>query len=128
MKTVAAILLISVGGLRAAQALTGDWGGEHVSLQLTSKGGTAEFDCAHGELRSPVAPDRNGRFDVPGTFVEEHGGPARMGEPASSLRVRYAGRVTDGRMTLTVTRVATKARLGSFTLERGKEPTLTKCR
>ena len=128
MKTVAAMLLISVGGLRAAQALTGDWGGLHVSLQLTSKSGTAEFDCAHGELNSPVVPDRNGRFDVPGTFIEDHGGPARLGEPTGGLRVRYSGRVTNGRMTLSVTRTNTDARLGSFTLERGREPALTKCR
>ena len=122
------ILLFLARGVSPAQALSGDWGGEHVSLQVTAAGGTVEFDCAHGDITGRVLLDRRARFDVPGTYVEEHGGPARMGEPARSLRVRYAGRVTNGRMTLTVTRTDTKARLGSFTLERGREPTLMKCR
>jgi hypothetical protein len=110
------------------EGLLGAWSGEHVSLVLTAQGGTVELDCAHGEIARAIVPDRSGRFDVPGTHVEERGGPAREGAPPLSLDVRYSGRVKDGRMKLSVTRVDTKARLGTFTLDRGREPSLVKCR
>jgi hypothetical protein len=109
------------------QALLGDWGGPHVSLRLTADGGATEFDCAHGDLGHAVVPDRNGRFDVAGRYIEEHGGPQREGELAS-YPVRYAGRVADNRMTLIVTRSDTKERLGTFTLARDREPEIVKCR
>ena len=109
------------------QALRGAWGGPHVSLSLTTDGGVAEFDCAHGDITQAVVPDRDGRFDVAGHYSEEHGGPQREGERAS-YPVRYAGRVTSNRMTLTVTRSDTRERLGRFTLERDREPEIVKCR
>ena len=117
-----------MNSLGAAQALTGEWGGDHVSLQFTATGAGVEFDCAHGEIPKTIVLDRNGRFDVEGTYMEEHGGPIRMGERPPTRKVRYAGRVTDGRMTLTVTRADTKARMGAFVLERGREAVLMKCR
>ena len=122
MNAFVAIVLITVSGLRAAQALTGDWGGAHVRLELGAKGGVIEFDCAHGELSRALVPDKNGRFDVPGTFRQEHGGPAQIDQPPRPAWVRYTGRVMGDRLTLTVTR------RGTFALERGKEPELVKCR
>jgi hypothetical protein len=106
----------------------GVWGGEHISLELTASGGTVEFDCAHGTLSRKLVPDKNGRFIVPGTYVEERGGPVRANEQAHEYAVRYAGVVKNGRMTLTVTRSATNKRMGSFKLAHGQEAMLFKCR
>lgn len=119
---------IVTAGTSPQERLLGAWGGEHISLELTANGGTVEFDCAHGAIARAIAPDASGRFDVPGRYVEEHGGPVRQGTPSAGLAVRFSGRVEDGRMTLNVTRSATKARIGTFALERGREPLLVKCR
>lgn len=118
----------TAGATDPHEGLLGAWSGEHVSLLLTAQGGTVDFDCAHGEIARAIVPDRSGRFDVPGTHVEERGGPVREGTLPLSLDVRYSGRVKDGRMKLSVTRLDTKARLGTFTLDRGREPSLVKCR
>ena len=123
-----AILLISTGGVRMDQKISGDWGGPHVSLQLTADAGTVEFDCAHGELSRAIVLDKNASFIVPGTYVAEHSGPVRMGEPSKGVAVRYAGRGNGTRMTFSVTREDNQSSLGTFVAERGKDPTLTKCR
>ena len=106
----------------------GNWGGEHISLQLTAQGGTVEFDCAHGTIARKLVLDRSGRFDVPGTYVEEHGGPVRANEQAKEFPVRYTGSVKDGKLKLTITRSDTKKNLGTFTLAHGQEAFLVKCR
>jgi hypothetical protein len=106
----------------------GDWGGEHISLQLTAQGGTVEFDCAHGTITRKLVSDRSGRFDVPGTYVEEHGGPVRADERAEELPVRYTGSIKNGKLRLTITRSDTKKSLGTFTLTHGQEAFLVKCR
>lgn len=108
--------------------MLGAWAGNHVSLELNANGGTADFDCAHGEFDQPIVPDAEGRFDVPGRYAEEHGGPARPGEGSAGFGVRYAGRVKDGTMQLSIRRGDTKALVGRFMLTRGAKPTLVKCR
>ena len=110
------------------QELLGAWAGEHIALELTARGGSVQFDCAHGEIGFAIVPDASGRFDVAGRYIEEHGGPVRQGAVPASISVRYSGRIKDGRMTLAVSRRDTKARLGTFTLVRGQEPSLVKCR
>jgi hypothetical protein len=116
------------GDVNPDQGLLGAWGGEHVSLELTAQGGSVEFDCAHGAIERAIVPDKSGRFDVPGRYVEEHGGPVRAGASSGGFAVRYSGQIKDGRMKLTVTRTGSKTRLGTFTLARGQEPSLVKCR
>jgi hypothetical protein len=111
-----------------ATALMGSWGGKHISLELTPQGGVIELDCAHGTLSRAVVPDPDGRFDVPGTYVEERGGPVREGNRASGIDVRYAGRITAATMRLFITRTDTKARLGTFSLTRSGDPLVVKCR
>lgn len=124
------LLCMAAGATDAPPAtpLVGIWNGERVSLELTATGGSVEFDCAHGDLEQPVVPDAKGRFDVPGHYVEEHGGPVHADEPVSGIAVRYTGRVTDGRMTLTVVLADTNTSEGTYSLDRGGESVLMKCR
>ncbi len=113
----------------AEPALLGAWNGAHVNVELTAQGGTVEFDCAHGAIDQPVAPDQRGRFDVTGRYFEERGGPVRADVPEDKgMAVRYHGTVKADRMRLTVTRSDSGVRVGAFTLVRGAEPTLVKCR
>jgi hypothetical protein len=103
----------------------GAWGATHAALTLTDTGGSIEYDCAHGALRSPVRPDAGGRFAIDGVHVREHGGPVRIGEVPDSLPARYVGRVSGNRMTLSV--LVGPDTLGPFELRRGAEPRLFKC-
>jgi hypothetical protein len=106
----------------------GTWGGEHISLKATERGVEIEFDCAHAVINRRIVTDRRGRFDVSGTYVEEHGGPVREGERTGSYTVRFTGRITGETMTLTVRRGDAKESIGTFTLVYGREPELVKCR
>jgi hypothetical protein len=103
----------------------GAWGGEHLRLVVTDSGGTAEFDCAHGRLDSPLATDGEGRFDVPGTLVRE-GGPIREGAEEASQSVRYVGR-TDGRSMQIEVVSAEGEGLGAYSVEHGQPAILRKC-
>lgn len=106
--------------------VTGAWGGQHASLNVSDKGAKLEFDCAHGEITKPIKPDSHGRFNVPGTFTMEHGGPVMRDEKPDSSPARYSGQVKGDTMTLTVTRGREK--LGTYALKRGEAPKLMKCK
>lgn len=111
-----------------AESPVGDWGGEHISLQVTERGGRVEYDCAHGTIDKQITLDRRGRFDVLGTHVEEHGGPTRAGEQPHSYPVRLRGQISVDKMRLRVTRLDAREVIGTFNLVRGQEPLLVKCR
>ena len=106
----------------------GLWGGEHIRLEVSEGGATVEYDCAHGTLDARIVVDRRGHFRASGRHFEEHGGPVRQDESLQSYTVSYAGRVKGGVMRLTVARADTGARVGTFTLARGREPVIVKCR
>jgi hypothetical protein len=108
--------------------LIGKWGGQHVVISVTAKGASLEFDCAHGQFDKPLRPDRLGRFAVRGVYIEEHGGPVRMGEVPKSHRASYTGRVKGNRMTITVKLLDTRQQVGTFVLTRGQPARLFKCR
>jgi len=102
----------------------GTWGGDHARLTISSTAATIEFDCAHGTIDVPLTVDRNGRFDVGGIFVREHGGPIRVDETLEQEPARYAG-TTDGR---TMNLIVTSSRpLGTFTLVFGQQGRVFKC-
>ena len=95
---------------------------------MTERGASIEYDCAHGTIDVKIVLDRRGRFNVPGTHVEERGGPVRENGRLNSYPVRFTGRISGKKMSLTVTRSDTKKIIGSLTLVHGQEPLLVKCR
>jgi len=103
----------------------GSWGGQHASLQVSDNGARLELDCAHGQVSGPFALDKNGYFDVPGTFSPEHGGPVRKDENSSAQSARYIGHIDGDTMTLKIVRGQQES--GPFTLTRNAQPRLTKC-
>ena len=103
----------------------GAWGGRHAALTLTDTGGAIEYDCAHGGLAAAIQPDGDGRFEVGGVHIREHGGPIRIDEPVDSIPARYIGRIIGERMTLRV--VVGSDTLGPFELKRDAAPLLLKC-
>jgi hypothetical protein len=106
----------------------GVWGGEHLRVEVTSTGATLEYDCATGAISQRLRLDKRGRFIAKGTHAAERGGPTRIDATAAPARARYAGVVKGDTMTLTVTLDDGKEPIGVFTLTRGTEPLLMKCR
>jgi hypothetical protein len=109
-------------------SLLGGWAGDHVQLTVSQANAIVEFDCAHGTLDQPMMADRDGRFDVSGTFVREHGGPVRPGEVPDQHPARYAGVTAGQKMTLTVTvNDQPPTVVGPFALVQGAAGRLVKC-
>jgi hypothetical protein len=105
----------------------GSWGGQHVGLTVTAAATTIEFDCAHGRIEGAIPLDARGRFDVSGTFVLEHGGPARPDEVADTRRARYVGSTAGSVMDLTVTITEPTGDVGTFSLALGQTGHFVKC-
>jgi hypothetical protein len=137
LSLVAALAAYSAAGvwLRAASmrpgaesktVATGTWGGEHVILEVSGRGAAVEFDCARGQITQPLTLNQRGDFDVPGTFMPEHGGPVGRDEPTSPNPARYSGHVDGNTLSLIVT--LERDTLGPFTLTRDSRPVLRKCR
>ena len=112
----------------SAQLPAGTWGGAHVRLDVREGGAGIEYDCAHGTIAAPLQPDGAGRFEAVGTHVREGPGPIRLNVPRVSRPARYEGEVKGDEMTLTVTLTDRAEEVGTFTLRRGSEGRLRKCR
>ncbi len=105
----------------------GAWGGQHMRLSVRADGADIEFDCAHGTIDGPLTLTPDGRFDVSGTFIRE-GGPVRIDIKPTGRPARYEGSLTGQQLTLKVTLTETAQDAGTFTLTRGSEGRLWKCR
>jgi len=106
----------------------GVWGGQHIRLEVTDSGATIEFDCANSTIAEPIVLDREGKFDVRGKYMPEHGGPVRDNEESNGYSVRYVGHASDKELTLTITIPEKKETIGNFTLTHGSEGRVMKCR
>ncbi len=110
---------------------TGMWGGQHVELEVNERGATVEYDCGRGTIAQPLMIDSQGRFEVVGKHILEHGGPERVGpssDNSDTHPARYVGSVSGTTMTLTVTLTDTREEIGTFMLTHGKASRLVKCK
>lgn len=105
----------------------GGWGGPHVNLEVSDGAATFDFDCAHGSISQAIPLDSDGNFDVPGEYITEGPGPVREGVNAQSP-VHYSGTVSEDTMTLVIRRDQSNDELVRFTLIRGKQGKIVKCR
>ena len=115
----------AAGGERLAK---GVWGGNHMRMEVTDEGATVEHDCAHATIEQPIVTDAEGKFDAKATFFAERGGPVRQDQPLPTHPARYAGQVSGDTVTLNVTLTDTGEDAGSFTLTRGSNGRVMKCR
>ena len=121
------MLLISFAGATDMQRIAiGVWGGEHIRLEVTAKSATVEYDCAHGTIEGPLTIDGSGRFSLRGTYTLERGGPVRADEQPRSQPATYVGSISGNTMKLTVKVVDEDDE--TFTLEKGKQGELFKCK
>lgn len=116
------------GAAKGERLAPGVWGGDHIRMEVSDAGAAVEFDCAHGAIDTPVLLDSEGRFDLKATFVAERGGPIRRDAPPKTRPARYEGRVGGDTLTLTVTLTDTDEDAGTYTLTRGSEGRVFKCR
>jgi hypothetical protein len=123
------LLLLATCMVRAGseRVRVGTWGGLHIGLEVTADGGTLELDCAHGTLDQVPSLDDKGRFDVKGTYVQEHGGPIRKDEDQSGRPARYRGTVAGDSMTLEIVPEGGPS-FEPLTLTFGAKPKIMKCR
>src|SRR6267143_531140 len=81
---------------RIRRISNGNWGGDHIRVEVTGDKATIEYDCANGTIDGPLVVDGKGKFKLSGTHVREHGGPIRRGESGDAHPARYSG-WTDGK-------------------------------
>ena len=124
---LASLTIVALLACRDATApiAEGSWGGREASLELTGSGGSLSYACGSGTIDSGWTITRDGRL----TGTGEHffgGGPVPPGgrppHPA-----RYTGRLTEDRLSLTVTLTDLHEVLGPFAMVRGGPPVAERC-
>jgi hypothetical protein len=98
----------------AGQVLIGTWCSEDTHLTANRFGGAMAFQCAEGSLEQPLRVDAQGRFDVPGTYLDKPGFPRPT--PPAPIPARYQGQVIGSMMVLTLTLFYTKPYTSTYHL------------
>ena len=106
----------------------GVWGGDHVTMNVTESGARLQFDCATGAIDVPVAAGTNGQFDLAGTFTRERPGAQRVGDTPAAAHARYRGALTGSTMTIEIVLTPSNESVGTFTMERGAQGRVFRCR
>ena len=127
---VVVLILLVVSAAAGIQKMrrisTGLWGGQHISMKVGAKSATIEYDCANGVIDGPLVIDADGHFNLRGTHRTERGGPIRADESTKGQPATYAGSIERNKMTLTLKLDDLEPE--TFTLEKGKEGELVKCK
>jgi hypothetical protein len=105
---------------------TGVWGGQHINIEVGEKSAAIEYDCASGVIDGPLVVDGNGNFKLRGKHRMERGGPVRADEPQNEQPATYTGAINGNTMTLTLK--ISDSEDETFTLEKGKQGELFKCK
>lgn len=120
------LLLMSLTAKYQQRIATGVWGGSHIQIKVGPKSATIEYDCASGVINGPLVVDRNGNFNLHGSHRAERGGPVRADDEARQIPATYTGTIKGNTMTLTL-KIADSDE-ETFTLEKGREGELFKCK
>jgi hypothetical protein len=107
--------------------ISGLWGGQGISMEVTDSGASLDFDCASGTITEPIVPDSAGKFSAKGRFARHRPGPTREGEDTEGQPAIYNGALDGENMTLTITLAQNKEKAGNFTLAHGKMGRIRRC-
>lgn len=105
--------------------LAGSFGGNHVALQLTARGGTLDFDCATGTI-GPITPRGSHNYTAIGTYLPAPGGPSDSGLPPVPREVVFNGLVNVDSLSMTG-KLSDGSVIGPFILIRDAPPTIYRC-
>lgn len=106
--------------------ISGLWGGQGISMEVTDSGATLDFDCASGSITEPIVPDNAGKFSAKGLYARQRPGPTREGEDESQQAI-YSGVLDGENLTLTITLAKNSEKVGNFTLAHGKMGRIRRC-
>jgi len=106
----------------------GSWGGRNVLMEVREDGAKIELACARGLTEGAIELEKDGSFQVVGSYFQERPGPQREGEEPEPRPLRCTGRVEGKQMELTLRLEDTQEEVGTFTLVLGQAPRLRKCR
>jgi hypothetical protein len=128
---VLVVVLLAVGAViaetRKMQRIpTGNWGGQHINIKINANSATIEYDCATGTIQGPLVVDRHGHFNLRGTHHMERGGPVRADETPRGVPATYTGSIRGNTMTLSLK--ISDSEVETFSLVKGKEGELFKCK
>lgn len=126
--TMKAIHMIDQPSQTPAPLPKGTWGGTGINFEATDDGANIEFDCAHGSIATRMTPDREGKFEVKGTYVREGPGPIRQGRIPAEQPATYTG-ATDGKtMTLSIRIEGSDEVIATYDLTHGRSGRVRKCK
>ena len=125
---VGLLLLVSVIARtqKMQHIATGNWGGQHINMKVGAKSATIEYDCATGVINGPLVVDGDGHFKLRGTHRMLRGGPTRADETPNDHPATYTGSIKGDTMTLNLK--ISDSDEETFTLEKGKEGELFRCK
>jgi hypothetical protein len=104
----------------------GNWGGQHINMKVNAKSATIEYDCASGVIQGPLVVGRDGTFNLRGIHRMLRGGPVRADEKPNEVPAVYTGSIKGNTMTLNLK--VGDSEVETFTLEKGKEGELFRCK
>lgn len=106
----------------------GKWGGTGVEFVVGKNDVTIEYDCASGTIPGQLKTDRRGNFKVAGFHKYGPFGALRVNLQPKPLPARYEGKVTGRTLKYKVILTDTGEVVGEYTVGRGTEPRIRKCR
>ena len=121
------LLLMAFTAMKQQRIAEGVWGGPHINIKVGANSARIEYDCATGVIDGPLVVDSDGNFKLHGTHRMERGGPVRADEAPGKISATYTGSIKGNTMTLTL-KLAGSSDEETFTLERGKDGELVKCK
>ena len=106
----------------------GEWGGEHIRMEVNDSGADIEFDCARGSISQRLELDDKGRFKVQGIYTAETPAPAAVdsGLTASGVKATFTGTLSGSSLRLEVL-IEGQDTPRTFDLVQGDQGHLAKC-
>ena len=105
----------------------GKWGAAGIGLSVEETAVTIEFDCATAEIARNLMIDKTGNFSTEGIYIRRSPGALRVKFPPKRAPARFEGKISGKTMTMKITLTETGEKIGDFTLQRGKTPTIRRC-
>lgn len=121
------VVAMLLPGSNMQRKISGTWGGQGISMEVTDSGATLDFDCASGAITEAIALDNAGKFSVKGRFAPHRPGPTREDDDNQGQPATYSGVVDGENLTLTITLTKNSEKVGDFTLGHGKMGRIRRC-
>ena len=127
LATTAAFSIQNMNQTKLTAVSPGQFGGTGIVVTVEKGGVKIEYDCADGEIHTPLKVDKKGYFKIDGSHTGPNVGPTRIDDNRAHEAVRYEGRIVGSLMKLKVTMIKTGEVIGDFTLRRGQRSVMHRC-